>query len=296
MSTYSLLDKVWVLDEEAFSEELIKALSEGKATIYDGVAYWAKGSGKTGIIQHIPFKETAVKSVEEAINTVQMTTVMTSALSTTFILGAIIIQTQYLARKLDKIQETVDEISREQYTQNIVFYLDKVTEYIGGIEFARTLLGNRAAAGEIKEFAYVLLPSLVSKRNHILSFVDNILNLVKDTNIGEKNYDLIVKFSHLLLEILPQGIHTEFLLSCRSGKPLLGEEILIDGQRRYDGALGVYKSFLNDQYKALVKGNLPKDRKSTFESIEAKAKALFTSKENKLLLSLPADRIEIQKV
>ena len=41
-----------------------------------------------------------------------MTTVMATAASTCIILGALIVQTKYLAAKLDKIQDTVDEISR----------------------------------------------------------------------------------------------------------------------------------------------------------------------------------------
>jgi hypothetical protein len=49
------IEKIWVLDETRLSSEFVKAYTEGKAAIHDGVAYWAKGSGKTGVIQHLPF-------------------------------------------------------------------------------------------------------------------------------------------------------------------------------------------------------------------------------------------------
>lgn len=101
-SAFELLERIWILDESKLNKTLVDALAEGKAVIHDGVAYWAEGSGKTGVIQHLPFKEATVKSVEEAIKTAQMTTVIATAASTCIILGALIIQTKYLAAKLDK--------------------------------------------------------------------------------------------------------------------------------------------------------------------------------------------------
>tara|TARA_Y100000815_G_C13095340_1_gene407267 strand:- start:25 stop:195 length:171 start_codon:yes stop_codon:yes gene_type:complete len=50
-----LQDKIWVVDETKLYPKLIEAMSEGKAVIHDGVAYWAEGSGNTGVIQHLPF-------------------------------------------------------------------------------------------------------------------------------------------------------------------------------------------------------------------------------------------------
>mgnify|MGYP001292420654 FL=1 len=79
-------DKIWVVDETQLYPKLIEAMSEGKAVIHDGVAYWAEGSGKTGVIQHLPFKETTVQNVEEAIKLAQSTAVMATAVSTGIIL------------------------------------------------------------------------------------------------------------------------------------------------------------------------------------------------------------------
>jgi hypothetical protein len=287
----NLLQKIWIIDEAKLSKILLDALAQGKAVIHDGVAYWAEGSGKTGIIQHIPFKETVIKSVEEAIKAAQMTTIMAAAASTCVILGALIIQTKYLAAKLDKIQSAVDEIAKDIHSQNIVYYMDKITEYIGGVEVARTLLRDRGIAHEIKEIAYPLLANSAAKRNHALSFIDNILNVARNTNeLTNKHYELIVNFAHMMLEIMPLGMHTEYLLASRVNKPRLAEQILLDGSERYEGAINVYKDFLNEQHRNLVRGSIG-DKAETFHRIEHKAEQLFNSEENRLLLSLPSGRM-----
>lgn len=294
-ATVDLLEKIWVIDEAALSDKLREALASGKAVIHDGVAYWAEGSGKTGIIQHLPFKETAIKSAEEAIKAAQMTTVIATAASTCIILGALIIQTKYLAAKLDRIQSTVDEIARDLHAQNIVYYMDKITDYIGGIEVARTLLKDRSLAGEIREIAYPLLASAAAKRNHALSFIDNILNLARNTNeLTNKHYELIINFAHMMMELMPLGIHTEYLLASRVGKPRLAEQILLDGTQRYDAAMNQYKGFLNEQHRALIRGSIG-DKAEIFHRIEHKAEQLIGSQESRLLLSLPLGRMALEQ-
>lgn len=289
-----LFQKIWVLDESKFNETLLDALSRGRAVIHDGVAYWAEGSGKTGVIQHLPFKEAAFKSAEEAIKAAQMTTVIATAASTCVILGAIIVQTKYLAAKLDRLQETVDEISKDVHSQNIIYYMDKITDYVGGIEVARTLLRDRSLAEEIREVAYPLLAQLSAKRNHVLSFIDNILNLASNKDdVTERHYELIVNFAHITMEIMPMGIHTEYLLTARVGKPRLAEQILVDGAQCYENALNVYKGFMNEQHASLVRGNIGA-RARAYKGIEPKVEALLNSTENEMLLSLPLGRMALQ--
>lgn len=291
MKTAVDLMRVWVIDESKLSKMLLDALSQGKAVIHDGVAYWAEGSGKTGIIQHIPFKETVLQSAEEAIKAAQMTTVMAAAASTCIILGALIVQTKYLAAKIDKIQVTVDEIAKEIHSQNIIYYMDKITDYIGGVEVARTLLRDRSLAHEIKEIAFPLLATSAAKRNHALSFVDNVLNLVRNSDdLTNRHYELIINFAHMMLEIMPLGMHTEYLLASRIGKPQLAELILIDGAERYQNAISVYKGFLNEQHRSLIRGSIG-NKAEIFHRIEKKAENLIKSDENSLLLSLPLGRV-----
>jgi len=284
-------DKIWVVDEAKLYPELVKALSEGKAVIHDGVAYWAEGSGSTGVIQHIPFKETLAQSAEEALKIAQTTTVIASAISTGIILAAIAVQTRYLTAKLVKIQETVDVIAKDIHMQNRIFYMDKITEYIGHIEFARTLLKDRSLSDEIQELASPLLTQLASKRSQVMFFIDHILNFAKSTSdVSEKHFELILNFVQMMLSIMPFGVHIEYLLASRIGKPRLAEQILIDGACRFNDSISLYKNFMNDLHRDLIKGQLG-DRKGVYQQIESQAKTLINSEENKILLSLPMGRI-----
>jgi len=284
-------DKIWVVDETKLYPKLIQAMSEGKAVIHDGVAYWAEGSGSTGVIQHLPFKETAMQSVEEALKMAQATTVMAAAVSTGIILAAIVVQTRYLAGKLDKIQETVDVIAKDVHAQNIVFYMDKITEYVGHVEAARTLLKDRSLADEVRELAIPLLMTLAGKRNQVLSFVDNILGLAKSSkDVTPRHFELIANFAQMMLDLMPFGIHVEYLLTSRIGKLRLAEQVLLDGAERFNAALGVYRGFMNDLHRDFVRGQIG-ERASVYQSIEARAMQLIKSEESKILLSLPTGRI-----
>lgn len=286
-----LRGKIWVVDEAKLYETLVQAMSDGKAVIHDGVAYWAEGSGSTGIIQHLPFKETAVRSVEEALKLAQATTVIAAGISTAIILAAIVVQTKYLAAKLDKIQGAVDAIAQDVHAQNIVFYMDKVTEYMGQVEVARTLLKDRSLAEEIREMAIPLLMSLAGNRNRVLSFLENILGLAKASKqVTPKHFELIANFSHMMLELMPMGIHVEYLLSSRIGKLRYAEEILIDGSERYTATLDAFRSFMNDLHRDVVRGGAG-ERLKAYKAIEARAKQLLDSEHNQLLLSLPTGRI-----
>ncbi|MED5595386.1 hypothetical protein [Janthinobacterium sp. P210006] len=285
-----LQETIWIVDQAKLKPVLIQALAEGKATIHDGVAYWAEGSGGSGIIQHLPFKESAAMSVEEALKMAQATTVAAAAVSTGIILAAIVVQTKYLAKKLDKIQATVDVIAQDVHSQHIVFYMDKISEYVGQVEAARTLLQDRSLAEEVRELAIPLLTRMAGKRNEVLSFIDNILALANTSkDVTPKHFALITNFAQLMLDIMPAGIHIEYLLCARIGKLRLAEHLLLDGAGRYNDGLQIFRSFMNDLHREVIRGGAG-ERSDVYRSVEANAMQLFKSEHGKMLLSLPAGR------
>lgn len=182
MNTQALiLNKIWVVDFNNVKPEVINGLNNGTANLYDGVVYWAKKSGNNGIIQHLPFKEFAidktndVMSLTKSIQALQATTTAAISLSTCVILGALVIQTQYLATKIDKLQEAIDTVSVDVHSQNIIYYMDKISSC--AIESARVLLLDRSIKEEIKDIAVSLLANIGCKRNELFSFLDNILSI-----------------------------------------------------------------------------------------------------------------------
>ncbi|WP_035818742.1 hypothetical protein [Janthinobacterium sp. RA13] len=285
-----LQETIWIIDQAKLKPVLIQAMAEGKAAIHDGVAYWAEGSGGSGIIQHLPFKESAAKSVEEALKMAQATTVIAAAVSTGIILAAIVVQTKYLAKKLDKIQATVDVIAQDVRSQHIVFYMGKISEYVGLVEAARTLLQDRSLASEIRELAIPLLTSMAAKRNEILSFIDNILAMAKSSkDVSPTHLTSITNFAQLMLDMMPAGIHIEYLLCARIGKLRLAEHILLDGAGRFNDGLQVFRRFMNGLHQEMIRGGAGA-RSEVYRSLEANARQLFQSEHGKILLSLPAGR------
>ena len=286
------LENIWVLDEAKLGPIFLDAYNEGKAVIHDGVAYWAKNSGKTGVIQHLPFKEAAFNNMGEAIKAAQMTTVVAASVSTAIVLGAIVVQTQYLAGKLNKIQETVDLISQDVHAQNILFYMDKVTEYFGHVETARSWLKNRDIANEIKDVAAPLLFALAAKRNQLLSLTINVLSLAENNDTSSRHFKLILDFAQMILDTLPMGIHVEYLTCARIGKIGLAEQTLLDGAERYEMVVDNYRDFLNGIHQNLVLGKLSAERRTVFQEIEQNAKKMLGSETNKILLSLQTGRAD----
>lgn len=308
-----LLGKVWTLDPNSIKPELLEALEKGQAAVYDGVAYWAKGSGKTGVIQHLDFIEStaenakqlvdqlqsvasATQNVAQAVQSMQNVLMATQVLSSIVIVGAIVVQTQYLGRKLDAIQDTVDEIALSQHEQNLVFYMDKIGDYMGCVEYARSLLHERAMAAEIHDVAAPLLAHLGSKRNHIASLVDNIAGYVK-SSAGErsesKHFKLMLDFIHLLVDILPGALHAEHLLAARIGKPGLAQSILWSGAEKYEQVLGSYKGLMNQLNREMVAGALGQQGERVFMEYKPKLLELIQSPVNQMLLFKQSAKIAL---
>ncbi len=307
-----LVTKIWVLDETSIGATLVEALQKGQAVIYDGVAYWARGSGKTGVIQHLKFTERTVdaskeileqlKSVASAAQAIQhMQNVLMAAqvLSTVAVVGAIVVQTQYLGRKLDAIQSTVDEIGASQHEQNLVFYMDKIGDYMGGVEYARSLLQDRALVPEIRDVAAQLLPQMGAKRNHIISLVDNIAAYVRSSSKERnesKNFKLMLDFIHLLVDVLPAALHTEHLLAARVGKPRLAQQILQTGAMKYERVLGSYRALMNQLHREAVAGALGSSGERAFMENKPKLLELMQSPVNQLLLFRQPASIAIEQM
>ncbi|BCG04678.1 hypothetical protein PPGU19_092460 (plasmid) [Paraburkholderia sp. PGU19] len=288
-----LQEKVWVVDEAKLSEKLVKALEQGKAVIHDGVAYWAEGSGNSGIIQHLPFKETSIKGVEEAIKLAQATTVIVSAVSTGLILGAIVVQTRYLAAKLDAIQRDVKKINRELEAQNVVTYMQVIAEYFGQVGYAQTLLSDRTLADEIREAAIQLSTMLGATRNKLLVLIRDILDFAATSNtVSPEHFKLIVNFVGASLHAMPSGVYLEYLLNARAGKLRLAEKVLTDGSDQFKAAREQYRSFMNGLHKSMVQGKIG-SRAGAYAELAPQAKMLLENDEGAMLLTLPTARVAI---
>jgi len=174
-------EKIFIFDELKIKPEVLEAILNGKVDLREGVAYWINENGKKVIAQHMPLKEVLVdsskgiKAVLGPLQAAQNIQLAATAISTGLIVGAIVVQTMYLANKIDKLQKKIDLISQDINTQNVLYFMGQMSEYFGVVESARVLLLDKALTEESREIATIYQAQMAVKRNELLSLIDNFL-------------------------------------------------------------------------------------------------------------------------
>jgi hypothetical protein len=283
------MDKLFRIDWSAVAPKVVKGLQDGtmRVSSANGVAYWARGSGSTGAVQHLPFVSANVGEASNLMETAkllqaaQQAQMVAIGISTGVIVGAIVIQTMYLARKLDKLQKTIDLVSEDVHSQNIVFYMNKIADYFGSVESARIYLLDRSLKEEVRDIALPVLADLSIRRNQLFSFIDNILQLAKSDALSQRHYELIIDFVTMALEMLPKGAFIEKELYVFIEKYGLAELVIEQAETRYLSLLSTYKDWCNEQVKLAVNGS---ERSGSILERDDELKCVFSSEENQLLI------------
>ena len=280
------MDTVFTFDWEKVIPDVINGLKNGTVTIRDGLAYWAEGSGKKGILQHMPLKNLdfdpdKVTDLIKLTQTAHVTQLAAIGLSTSIILGAIIIQTVYLSRKIDKLQEKIDIVSQDTNSQNIIYFMGKLSEYFGILEASRTLLLDKALINETTEISNQLIVALSIKRNEIMSLIDNLIGY--SHNLTNKHLSHMLDFVILMFNLLPKALYVEAQLCDRYGKFQLANHLIKEGKIKYDNSLDIFRKWSNDQVKKAISGSSEPIAICFHEKRDTLAE-IFNSKENSELL------------
>lgn len=289
------LNKVLTYDIEKFSKELLGAISNGQVNIFDGVAYWKQGLEKSGIIQHIPFKEASSLNVENFIqglgslqSTLQGTIVAAQAISTATLMVATVIQTQILSKKIDIVQKCVLRVSQDIKEQNILFYTDKVSEYLAVLRTVKLLLNDKTSLSDVNALANQTLSSSIQLKNHLVYFIGSLLDLVRSKRIiSLQHIDLILQFTQQMMEILPVGMHLEFILSHRLNQNTFSQVLIEDSNLQYLGLMDQYCNYLNEINNDLKEFRINLEQVPFFEKIKVPAKNLIQYSIHTELLEKP---------
>lgn len=287
-----MLDTVFSFDIEKFSKTLLEAISNDQAIFRDGVAYWKNG----GIIQHIPLKEVSAVGVETFVqglgslqSTLQSTIVAAQAISTATLMVAMVIQTQILSKKIEAVQQSVLRVSQDIKEQNILFYTDKASEYLALLQTFKLLLDERTPLTVVDNLANNTLSSSIQLKNHLVSFIGNLLSLVRSKKISSQQHiELIMQFTQQMMEVLPIGLHLEFILSHRLHQKEFSQVLIEDSHRQYSGLLNQYRDYLNEISNGLKEFKIKKEQVPFFEKIRLPAKNLIQSSIHVELLEKPA--------
>ncbi|HGF5125527.1 TPA: hypothetical protein ACF35B_003142 [Vibrio parahaemolyticus] len=280
------MDTIFTFDWLKVKPEVLEGIQNGTITLRDGVAYWLEGTGKAGIAQHMPLKQVPfdpeklndISKLVQASHTTQMAAI---GLSTTIIVGAIVVQTMYLAKKIDKLQETMDLISSDTNAQNVLFYMEKLSKYFGAVESARVLLLDKSLVSETQDIAANLISQLSIERNEVLSLIDNLISFADQ--LTDRHLEQMLDFITMVLDIMPKAIYLESQLCDRYGKFKLSEHLMRENTKRYNHTLQQYRNWCNSKAKATIRGDANAIA-LTFHDKKNDLKALFDSSNNNALL------------
>lgn len=291
------MERVFTLDWDKVTPEVYDAINNGSAVIRDGVAHWAKNSGKSGVAEWLPLKQVNIDpeqlgDLSKLLQSAQTTQLAAIGLSTTFIVGAIVIQTVYLSKKIDKLQEAIDLVSAEINTQNMLFYMEKMSKYFGVVESARVLLLDRSLVSETVSIADNIITQLSIERNEVLSLIDNLIGIADQAT--DKHLAHMLDFINLMLDMLPKAMYIETQLCDRYEKFGLAEHLMRENTKRYNQSLGQYRTWCNTKAQAILRGEndpvaLP------FHEKKDELKDLFNCEYNQLLLK-EVQSISLEKV
>ena len=208
-----------------------------------------------------------------------------------------VIQTQILSKKIEDVKQCVLKVSQDIREQNILFYADKTSEYLALLQTFKLLLDNRTPLTDVNQLANNTLSSSIQLKNHLISFIGNLLSLVQSQKISSQQHvELIMQFIQQMMEILPIGMHLEFILSHRLNQNEFSQVLIEDSHRQYLGLMSQYRTYLNEINNGLKEFRIKQAQVPFFEKIRLPAKNLIQYSIHVELLEKPAkERITYMK-
>lgn len=279
-------DGLYVIDWTKVKPEVIKMLETGEARIVNGVARSVADNSK--ILQHMPFKKIYPESIEnltkavQAIQEMQTIAMAVNIISSVSIMGAIIVSTAYLSRKIDMIGEKIDVLRRELQGQNLVYYTDKISVYFGSIEALRELMKKRHILEENNDLAVMKISELLTLRNQLFSFIDGLIQLCD--NLPPEHKRMAIEFLNMMFDLIPKGVFVESQAAYKLDRIYLGDNIREAAKSKYINSLDNYRAWGNKQYHSIVRGKGEIDENRLFTDRLEDIKRIVSSEENKLLL------------
>ncbi len=287
-------EAIFVVDWSKVKDEVIAGLASGDISIRRGLAYWSSASGKNGIVQHLPFLEQKIDASQnmehilKGLAGVKSAVAVSAMVSTGVIVAAIVVQTIYLGRKLDRLQDTMDIVSKDVHSQNVLIFMDKLSDYMGTVESARELLINSSVIDQTKDIAHIHLAELARQRNALMSLLDNLIRYIP--NATDRHQNLILDFTNSVIELLPSTIRLEAELYDQLGKFDMANHVVKTAGKKYWKLVDFYRSWCNQQAQGVITGE--SNVAGLLEENSDKLKRLFKLDFNQaLLVEMPIPQI-----
>ena len=281
-------DQLYRMAFEKMPNEILAGLDSNAYQIFNGVV---RKVDNYAIVKHIPLEPVYFDQANQAkdlLSTAQQLQRASAgiqvamALSTVAVMGAIVVATAYLAKKIDKLQTEIAKVHKELNDQNIVFYTNKISRYFGQVESLREICAKQQTLEENKDYVLILLAQTSAERNQLLSFMSALLHAVDSFSTEHKN--IAIDFLTTSLDMIPKGAFIETQAAYKIERFSLGESVRLGTKNKHEAAIDMYKKWANENYRKIVSGS---HRCSNIEEFKLKmegVKQLVQGSENRLML------------
>lgn len=244
--------------------DVIAGLKSGLMTLSEsnGVVYWAKNSGKTGIVQHlhlIPLDPSDFVSAEQLLQLGQTVkgakaaTLMATAASTVIIVAVVAVATIYLGRKIEKVGNAVAKVQGTLEQQDLREYLTKVTKYTAVVQAAAELL--HGLQSEVADLVYTRIDRLAESRIEVLGFVGRLQQLISSPKTTEAQYAAAIDFIIQVLDLVPIALSVERGLCLLAGKPGVAQAVRERVGKAFFSEKARFQAWSEEQFRQLALGH-----------------------------------------
>lgn len=249
-----MIEKVIVLDIDNLSPVIKERLENGIYKVFNGVV---RDSNNGNIIKHIPQKilELTPKDLQDLpslIKNAQVTSLAATALSTTIILGAVVVATTIIVNKLNEIQNSIDGIKKELQDQNLFQYFLQLKDYVAVSESLREILSSPECIEENMDLISLKLNEISIKRNGLMLTMNERLKNID--HVSAEHKEVIVNFLDQSVALLPKIAYIESEGARCIGKFKLSEKVSTEFSNKYQHIEFRYKRFLNNEIDRSIKG------------------------------------------
>ena len=274
---------------EQVPSEFIEGLNTGKYARYNGVLRNASGSRE--IVKHLPLEPVTLSDsaldagslleVSRGVQAAQAAITYTIAISTAAIMGAIVVSTAYLAKKIDKLQLAINKMQKEIQDQNMIYYTEKISDYFGAVESLREMIATGELVAENKDLILMKISSLGTQRCQMFSFMNSLLYMSDGFTPSSKA--MALDFLNMSMMLFPKGICIESQAAYKIERFHCGDAIRIGGHEKYRQLADSYKNWGNEKVRSIYRGSVSSGEQALMGKFED-IKTVLNSEENTLLL------------
>lgn len=285
--------KIFTIDWASVPKHIIEGLESGKMRFSssNGNVYWAQGSGGKGIAYQLPFVPSDAVSSEQlvtAAKALQTTTLAAATISTGIILGALVLQSVYLSKKIENVGRSIGLVAQDIRIQGILDLHSKSSEYFGTVQAAQQLISHPDLLEDVTPLIPEMINKLATLRNTQTQFIDlMIIEMEKasttDTpSITEDQFMICLRFVIEIMDYVPAALWVERELCNFSHRYKLSETIRISGANQYVALLNRIQNWARSLYNQDALYNRPIAKSVLRE--KSRLNKLFTSSVNSMLL------------